>query len=122
LLIYKLGPSSTSYRLCMALVGSYATETSSYCVPRPLAAATAGPVFIKRALVKKGARPSFKNLPLKKMKAGYYRVIMTIAPLDGRRPAMLSSQRFYVNAKHRIVPSKTKAPAKKTKVQSTKKK
>jgi hypothetical protein len=44
---------------------------------------------------------------------------MTISPVDGRRPAMLNSQRFYLNAKHRIVPSKTKskpkAPVKKKK-------
>jgi hypothetical protein len=33
--------------------------------------------------------------------------------LSGKRVASLSSPRFYLNAKHRIVPSKTKVPGKK---------
>jgi hypothetical protein len=82
---------------------------------RSTSSAARAPVFVMRALVKKGTRPHFKSFPLKKVKAGYYRVILTVSPVDGRRPAMLNSQRFYVNAKHRIVPSKTKAPVKKKK-------
>jgi hypothetical protein len=120
LLIGKLGASYTSYQLCVAMVGAYTVIRSDHystCVSTRLPSSASGPAFIKRALVKKGARPQFKSFPLKKVKAGYYRVIMTLTPLDGRRPAMLNSQRFYLNAKHRIVPSKSKpkAPVKKKK-------
>ncbi|MDX6451709.1 MAG: hypothetical protein QOH16_1758 [Gaiellaceae bacterium] len=114
LLIGKLGASYTSYQLCVAMVGAYTViraDHYSTCVSTRLPSTASGPAFIKRALVKKGTRPHFKSFPLKKVKAGYYRVIMTLTPVDGRRPAMLNSQRFYVNAKHRIVPSKTKAKA-----------
>jgi hypothetical protein len=119
-LMLRLGPSSTQYQLCLALVGSYSMvirdHGNDYCVPTRIPSSAArGPVFVKRAVVKKGAWPHFNSFPLKKLKAGYYRVIMTVAPLDGRRPAMLNSQRFYVTAKHRIVPSNTKVPGKKKK-------
>jgi hypothetical protein len=119
LLIGKLGASYTSYQLCVALVGAYTIiDGSDRCVSVRLPSSVArGPVFVTHALVKKGAKAHIKSFPLKKVKAGYYRVIMTLTPVDGRRPAMLNSQRFYVNAKHRIVPSKTKtkAPVKKKK-------
>jgi len=115
-LIGELGQSRTAYQLRLALQSFYVTPVGNLgLVTRVPSSAAQGPVFVMRALVKKGARPHFKSFPLKKLKAGYYRVIMTVAPLDGRRPANLNSQRFYVNAKHRIVPSKTKVPGKKKK-------
>jgi hypothetical protein len=53
------------------------------------------------------------RFPVGKVKAGYYRLRFTVVPLSGKRAASLSSPRFYLNAKHRIVPSKTKVPGKK---------
>jgi hypothetical protein len=117
-LTHDLGDARTTSQVCLALVGSFTFLKGDWCMSnyRVFESAFArSPVFVQRVRVAKGKRPNFGPFPVGKVKAGYYRVRVTIVPTNGKRAASLSSQRFYVNAKHRIVPSKTKAPAKKKK-------
>jgi hypothetical protein len=117
-LVYKLGDAQTTLQVCLALVGSFTYLKEDWCVSTNRVSQSAfarSPVLVQRVRVTKGKRPKFGPFPVGRVKAGYYRVRVTIVPTNGKRAASLSSQRFYVNAKHRIVPSKskTKAPAKK---------